>query len=91
MAQLLHVSARRSQRWAARGRLAPVALAAVLPISVTLVAGTGSAGATPITYVALGDSYTSGPDIPTQSTSPAGCLRSNHNYPSDTATALGLA
>lgn len=32
-------------------------------------------------YVALGDSYTSGPDIPEQVGDPAGCERSNRNYP----------
>lgn len=32
-------------------------------------------------YVALGDSYTSGPGIPFQQIRPAGCLRSNRNYP----------
>ncbi len=91
MAQFPYVPARRGQRWAARGRLAPAALAALLPISVTMVAGTSPAGASGPAYVALGDSYTSGPDIPTQSTAPAGCLRSNHNYPNVTATALGLS
>lgn len=35
----------------------------------------------PDTYVALGDSYVSGPLIPVQSNNPAGCLRSNRNYP----------
>lgn len=35
----------------------------------------------PKNYVALGDSYTSGPAIPVQQTNPAGCLRSDHNYP----------
>ncbi len=50
----------------------------------------------PGTYVALGDSYTSGPAIPTQLGSgttpaaPAACLRSSENYPSLTARALGL-
>lgn len=39
-------------------------------------------------YVALGDSYASGPLIPTQSLHPVGCTRSNHNYPSDLARAL---
>lgn len=33
-------------------------------------------------YVALGDSYTAGPLIPSQSLSPLGCLRSDSNYPS---------
>jgi lysophospholipase L1-like esterase len=32
-------------------------------------------------YVALGDSYTSGPGIPDQTGMPAGCARSNQNYP----------
>jgi lysophospholipase L1-like esterase len=50
----------------------------------------------PGTYVALGDSYTSGPAIPTQlgpdtvPAAPAACLRSSQNYPSLTARALGL-
>ena len=50
----------------------------------------------PGTYVALGDSYTSGPAIPTQlgpgttPAAPAACLRSSENYPSLTARALGL-
>jgi len=39
-------------------------------------------------YVALGDSYTSGPVIPLQSGQPAGCLRSDHNYPSLVHAAL---
>ncbi|RSM59720.1 SGNH/GDSL hydrolase family protein [Kibdelosporangium aridum] len=33
-------------------------------------------------YVALGDSYASGPGIPQQVGQPAGCARSDHNYPS---------
>jgi lysophospholipase L1-like esterase len=33
-------------------------------------------------YVALGDSYTAGPGIPVQTGLPAGCVRSDHNYPS---------
>jgi hypothetical protein len=47
-------------------------------------------------YVALGDSYTSGPAIPTQlspttaPSAPSTCLRSNENYPTLTAQALGL-
>ncbi len=50
----------------------------------------------PGSYVALGDSYTSGPAIPTQlgpgtaPSVPASCLRSSENYPSLTARALGL-
>lgn len=50
----------------------------------------------PGTYVALGDSYTSGPDIPVQlgptstPSAPTACQRSSENYPSVTARALGL-
>lgn len=33
-------------------------------------------------YVALGDSYVAGPLIPVQTGTPAGCSRSDHNYPS---------
>src|SRR5918992_6012306 len=32
-------------------------------------------------YVALGDSFTSGPLIPVQYGTPLGCLRSTNNYP----------
>lgn len=41
-------------------------------------------------YVALGDSYTSGPGIPAQSGRPAGCARSDHNYPALVAAQLNL-
>lgn len=41
-------------------------------------------------YVALGDSYTAGPDIPTQGGTPAGCERSSSNYPSLVAQSLGF-
>ncbi|MEH0580835.1 MULTISPECIES: SGNH/GDSL hydrolase family protein [Streptomyces] len=42
-------------------------------------------------YVALGDSYTAGPKIPDQGGSPAGCDRSDRNYPALVARRLGLA
>ncbi|MGW1027456.1 SGNH/GDSL hydrolase family protein [Streptomyces sp. NPDC002577] len=42
-------------------------------------------------YVALGDSYTAGPKIPDQTGKPAGCERSDHNYPALVAKELGLA
>jgi lysophospholipase L1-like esterase len=48
----------------------------------------GGADATP-NYVALGDSYTSGPLIPDQTGSPLGCLRSNHDYPALVAAGIG--
>jgi len=50
-----------------------------------------SVAAASVTYDALGDSFTSGPSIPTQLSNPAGCMRSDHNYPHDVAAALGLS
>ncbi len=47
--------------------------------------------ATGTRYVALGDSYTSGPLIPNQSGQPLGCLRSDRDYPHLVASALGLS
>ncbi|MFI5796635.1 SGNH/GDSL hydrolase family protein [Streptomyces sp. NPDC051677] len=41
-------------------------------------------------YVALGDSYTSGPKIPPQTGNPVGCARSSRNYPSLVAKELGI-
>lgn len=41
-------------------------------------------------YVALGDSYTSGPKIPPQTGNPPGCDRSGRNYPSLVARELGI-
>lgn len=40
-------------------------------------------------YVALGDSYAAGPLVPLQTGQPAGCLRSNQNYPSVLAKSAG--
>jgi len=66
---------------------AAVAMAAgsLLAVAMSGTAGAGvvvpfAAAAAPH-YVALGDSYTAGPLIPTQTGSPAGCLRSTHSYP----------
>ena len=66
-----------------RGRKAVTFLAAVggcvlVAASSTPAAAHGSGGGRE--YVALGDSYTSGPLIPRQVD--AGCARSDHNYPS---------
>lgn len=41
-------------------------------------------------YVALGDSFTSGPLIPEVRTDPLGCARSTRNYPSILAERLGV-
>jgi lysophospholipase L1-like esterase len=51
----------------------------------------GTAAATTVNYVAMGDSYAAGPIIPNQSLSPLGCLRSDHNYAHLSASALGLS
>jgi lysophospholipase L1-like esterase len=71
--------------------VAPVLLATVVPIATA-----GSAAAEPEQapvqrYVALGDSYAAGPLVPIPTGEPAGCLRSDHNYPSVVAQELGVA
>lgn len=58
-------------------------------------AGGGVASSAPLVpsnrpYVALGDSYTAGPKIPGQHGKPAGCDRSDRNYPALVADGLGL-
>jgi hypothetical protein len=77
---------RRGGGLTARSRLAAVA-------AVALVAVLGLAGCEPgrDTYVALGDSYSAGPIIPAQETTPAGCLRSTNNYPHLLFASTGLA
>lgn len=65
------------------------ALAAVLLAAVFLPAASGAAAGP--AYVALGDSYTSGALIPDQTGRPPGCLRSDRDYPSLTAAAIGAA
>ncbi|GAA5198608.1 SGNH/GDSL hydrolase family protein [Rugosimonospora acidiphila] len=56
-----------------------VAVAAALATTLVVAAPAGAAAPTG-RYVALGDSYTSGPLIPSQVD--LNCTRSNHNYPS---------
>jgi GDSL-like Lipase/Acylhydrolase family len=61
---------------------------AVAGICTSIPANAASGG----TYVALGDSYTSGPLIlPVASTAPLVCTQSAVNYPHLTAAALGLS
>jgi lysophospholipase L1-like esterase len=60
------------------------------PAGAAVREGSPEAGG-PSHYVALGDSYTSGPGIPNQSTDSPGCRRSDHNYPHLVAEALGPA
>jgi len=57
----------------------------------TFTGATQAAAAKQGPYVALGDSYTSGPDIPNQIGTPVGCQRSDHNYPSLVAQNLHLS
>jgi hypothetical protein len=64
---------------------------ATVAVAALCVAGL-LAGCTPRpSYVALGDSYTSGPGIQPQVASVPGCLRSQANYPHLVASDLGLA
>ncbi|MEU8034022.1 SGNH/GDSL hydrolase family protein [Streptomyces sp. NPDC049099] len=70
----------------ARGRRRVAVLGTALGGCALVAAATAPAAAHPaghgrdLDYVALGDSYTSGPGIPRQVD--AGCARSDHNYPS---------
>ncbi|MGW4524578.1 SGNH/GDSL hydrolase family protein [Amycolatopsis sp. NPDC004378] len=64
-------------------------LIAVVSAATLLTTTAAAASATTIgSYVALGDSYTSGPFIPVQRLDPLGCGRSTANYPSVLAAAL---
>lgn len=77
----------RVQRRSRRGLLLSVAVAVA-----TLLSASGAASASAQSYVALGDSYVSGPFIlPFASGAPLVCLQSARNYPHLTASALGLS
>lgn len=67
-------------------------LSVIICAVLLTLAGTSSAAANPRfdNYVALGDSYTSGPLIPWQGLDPPGCARSTNNYPSLLAEKLGV-
>jgi lysophospholipase L1-like esterase len=68
-----------------------VLTAAVVVVTSLVTLGAGAAAAaTPSysRYVALGDSYTSGPFIPFMRLNPIGCARSTNNYPSLLAATL---
>ncbi|MGH9123829.1 MAG: SGNH/GDSL hydrolase family protein [Acidimicrobiales bacterium] len=71
------------------------ALAATAALGL-VAAGLGATGvaaqATPLSYVALGDSYTAAPLVPPLAArAPLDCLQSASNYPHLTARALGLS
>jgi hypothetical protein len=63
--------------------------AAALLVSVVAVAGLAACEPPPDSYVALGDSFTSGPAILPQDESIPGCFRSDVNYPHLIAPSLG--
>jgi lysophospholipase L1-like esterase len=63
---------------------------ALLTLLIALC-GAASARADGGVYVALGDSYTSGPLVPNQHGDPIDCGRSDHNYPSLVAEAFKVA
>ena len=67
-------------------------LIAVVSAAMLLTTTATAASAAPRIhhYVALGDSYTSGPFIPVQQTDPLGCGRSTANYPSVLSDALNV-
>ncbi len=85
--------------WATRGLLAAAVVPVLLAAGCTTAEKDGddspdaSANRQPIEagdrYVALGDSYTSAPGVGT-TTGPAGCLRTDGNYPTLLAGALDL-
>ncbi len=58
----------------------PLALLACAAVAALALPAAAAAGPGP--YVALGDSFTAGPLVPNQVGRPAGCARSDHNYPS---------
>lgn len=75
-----------------RAGLAGVLACGVIGAAIGIGRGGDDAGSAPPKgpYVALGDSYTAGPKIPDQGGKPAGCDRSDHNYPALVAAGLGL-
>ncbi|MCB1013536.1 MAG: fibronectin type III domain-containing protein [Acidimicrobiales bacterium] len=80
------------RRRRAAATLTALALAAgVLTATAASTATAPPAAADNDDYVALGDSYTSGPLIPDQTGQPLGCLRSDRDYPRVVARVLGLS
>lgn len=67
--------------------------AAVVVVTSLITLGAGAAAAAPAysRYVALGDSYTSGPFIPLLRLDPIGCVRSTNNYPALLAASLRVS
>ena len=82
------ISLGRPARSAAVAAAIAAVLAAMLPVGAAAQAREVGAAGFPGGYVALGDSYTSGPGIPDQIPGSYLCFRSDHNYPSLVAQAL---
>ncbi|MQA94248.1 MAG: SGNH/GDSL hydrolase family protein [Streptosporangiales bacterium] len=80
------------RRRSLRSWFRPPGLAVAAVAGLALFTGPAAADATSDVaerYVALGDSFTSGPLVPNQTGEPLLCLRSDHNYPHLAAEALG--
>ncbi|MGH3852752.1 MAG: SGNH/GDSL hydrolase family protein [Pseudonocardiaceae bacterium] len=71
-------------------RVVTAAVAAALALLGFPATALASTADWPRYYVALGDSYASGPWIPKPRVDPAGCLRSTRNYPALLAAALRI-
>jgi hypothetical protein len=68
-----------------------LALAGTVAVAAALAVAALPSSATPVSYVALGDSYTAAPLVlPLAPGAPLDCLRSAVNYPHLTAAALGF-
>lgn len=79
--------ARAAASAAIRHGRAIVLLATAIVALIPVMSGAAARAATG-PYVALGDSYTAGPLIPTHTGTPGLCLRSTDNYPADLARAI---
>jgi lysophospholipase L1-like esterase len=66
-------------------------LAALVVLAAVLAPAAAARAADPGPYVALGDSYTAGPLVPNPVGQPAGCARSDRNYPSIVGAATAAA
>lgn len=62
---------------------------AAVTAAVGLLSGLPAAWASGSAYAALGDSYVSGPGVPSPTGMPMGCGRSSQNYPRLVAAAIG--
>jgi lysophospholipase L1-like esterase len=82
---------RMSLRYPVRAIAAVAVVAVALAISAAALTPAHAAERLSGVYVALGDSYTSGPGIPDQIPGSLLCFRSDHNYPSLVAQAINPA